>query len=338
MNAILLAMGLLLAPASAAGDAAALAASALENFNSGALGAACRDARAALAIDPRNERATGIVKMHCRGKLVGDLKLRAPTRKPGQDLEPERPPNPGTLTGKLAGPGKQPPAPASSLPPMPSGFAQPSRTVSPQTHFESFEKVNEARTLFHQKNLPKALDGAIEALRLNPRNVDAYALISSIYRNARDCESALQAAHQGLTLAPAHPGLLGIKAYCQVMLGDGRGAAETARKAIELNPTDATAYALSARALGMMGDRKGMLAALRKAAAFDPRFGGALQEARGADSAAEIPFYLPGERRPGRTAKAPRSDKRKLIGIGLMLLGLAVGALLMLLGRQNKEK
>ncbi len=287
-------------------NAMALAARAAANSKLGNHEAACSDAKAALRGSPNDETASAIAKLDC--DRIEPPKIASKPQ--GNPWEARGPGNSAGAVGlgqASAAGGRGPAATA------PGGAATSAGAMEAALRAGDFQR---------------AIALAQEALKLDPANRQALAVLAAGYKGLGDYKSALAAAEAGLKLSPRDPALLNIKANALNHLKDYKGALAAAEAALAVDPNDAAAHVNRAYALGGMGDKEGMIGALRRAAALDPQYQASLDAALKAVAAGDDLFaaFKPQD---GESAArpAPRGEGRRR-AMGLTLAGIGAAAAL----------
>lgn len=303
------------------GDAQALAGRAAVLASQGDKASACADATAAAQLAPDDDKIARVAAMACHQQVLQGKEYKA---KPKKELEKEDDIAERKKLEARDKPKKPEPAPAAPAPPPQT--ARPATAADPNAPFESYERTKQAQAILYSGKAVEGIALLQDALRLDPNNVRARASLAAAYDTQGDFAAALASAEEGLKRRPGHGDLLRVKAHAQLKLKDLDGAKAAADELLAQNPTDALAYALKAQAAGLSGDRDGMLDLLEKAAAFDPAFGAALGEARGAPLDADPPFHLPGERRS--SPRQPKKDKAVETVVQRLMIALTAFALI----------
>ena len=319
---------------------APLTARAIKEFAQGDKAAACADGQAALAQNPADEKALGIVKMTCGEKAIDKMDFKKKAEKPEAEKKDDLKPKPfSARTGPAAPQPGQPQAGAANPPEgsaPPPGEALPSEVVGSgpagpgiRDEATTYDKLEESRSLLAQGKPAEAAEAARRAVELQPRNRQAYETLAESDRQLRNYKQALYDAEQGLKTFPNDADLLKNKIFALNKEGDFKAALETAEKALTLHSTDAVLLALKAYAMGRLGDREGMLKELVTAAALDPNFEPLLLQARAA--AGGEPFLMPGDSREA-PRQAPQPKRSRPSTQGLAIFGGLIVLLLLILG------
>lgn len=292
---------------------AALSGRAEASLNLGDYPGAVSDARAALKLNPGDERALATLKF-AEGRLPAGYSA---------DISAGHGPD-------AAGAG---PAGAS----YPSGSAQaalgrPGDVSAQDAARRSEEYVAAARRSLTLGDARAAAESLRKAVELNPGNAEALSLSAMAHIRLKDYAQALAAAEAGLKLAPNNAALLDAKASALNYMKDYKGALASADLAIAANPNDPMAYFNRAWALGGLHERAGSLDALTAAARLNPQFASIRDSALRLPQDSDILYLFPGESPGAQPAPAdvPSAgaglSPRLMLGGGL-LAGLLLAAI-----------
>jgi len=290
---------------------AALSGRAEASLNLGDYPGAVSDARAALTLNPGDERALATLKF-AEGRLPAGSS--AGSAGPGADAAAG-----GVGTAGAA---------------YPAGSAQAALgragDVSAQDAARrSEEYVAAARRSLTLGDARAAAESLRKAVELNPSNAEALSLSAMAHIRLKDYAQALAAAEAGLQLAPNNAALLDAKAQALNYMKDYKGALASADLAIAANPNDPMAYFNRAWALGGLHERAGSLDALQSAARLNPQFASVRDSALRLPQDSDILYLFPGEA-PG-AQPAPADVPAAVAGLSPRLMlggGLLAGLLL----------
>ena len=210
-------------------------------------------------------------------------------------------------------------------------FARAGENVPAEARRRSDAYVADAKRSLSLGDALAATESLRKAVEVNPSNAQAFSLASMAYSRLKNYEAAFSSAESGLKLAPRSTALLDSKAFALNHLKDYRGALAAADLALSVNPNDAVAYFNRAAALGGLHDRAGMLEALEAAARLDSTFASMLEAVQKLPEATDILYLFPGEApaespaaAPPAAAAAPRPWAAPAGGALAILLGLAI--------------
>jgi tetratricopeptide (TPR) repeat protein len=195
----------------------------------------------------------------------------------------------------------------------------------------SNQKLDEARRAMNMGDPQTAISLALRALELNPNNAEAHNLLSQLYAGRKDYRRALASASAGLALAPRDGALLNNKAFAQNRLKQYRDALATSVGAIEADKRNPRSYANRGYAYGGLGDKAAMMSDMNTAASMDPSYKKAAAVAEGLQlpSNEDILFLFPGEN-PAEAVAAAGPARSK--SFGLVVGAGILGGLLLALG------
>jgi tetratricopeptide (TPR) repeat protein len=264
---------------------AALSGRAQAKYELGDFPGAVGDARAALELNPGDERA-----------LVA-LKFSEGRRSVGVAGDAAR----GAAAGPAAGFGAGPGAAGDEF------AANEGAAVPVDALRRSEALVVDAKRSLNLGDARSAVESLRKAVEINPSNAQAYSLTSMAYSRLKNYEAAYSAAESGLKLAPHSPTLLDSQAFALNHLKDYRGALAAADLALSVNPNDPMAHFNRAAALGGLHDRAGMIAELKSASALDPKFAPILDTILNLPEADDILYLFPGESPSPAAEAAPRA-------------------------------
>lgn len=289
---------------------AALSGRAEASLNLGDYPGAVSDARAALKLNPGDERALATLKF-AEGRLPA-----------------------GYSAGLSAGPGPDAAGAGPAGASYPNGSAQAALGRAGDASAQdaarrSEEYVAAARRSLTLGDSRAAAEWLRKAVELNPSNAEALSLSAMAHIRLKDYAQALAAAEAGLKLAPNNAALLDAKASALNYMKDYKGALAAADLAVAANPNDPMAYFNRAWALGGLHERAGSLDALKAAARLNPQFAALRDSALRLPQDSDILYLFPGEA-PGAQS-APAEVPAAAAGLSPRLMlggGLLAGLLL----------
>ncbi len=264
------------------------------------LAGAGRDAKAALAIDPDNDKAARLLALSAGHDAMPSSTLSAAG---GMGAGGS-----GDTTGGSGGA---------------SGAAL--RGTAPSG---SAAAVGDAQTAMKLGDYGLAVGRLTQAISLNGDNAAAYNLRAIAYNRMGQYEASLRDAIEGLKRAPKNAQLLLTKAVALNKLHRYAEAEAAARDAIAADPKNGRAYEVLAEALAGQRRNREAIDALRAAAALDPRFNAKLQSALQLPSESDLMFLFP-DNDAQAAKKAPVREetggKFSKIIVGSLMAGLLLG-------------
>lgn len=138
------------------------------------------------------------------------------------------------------------------------------------------DRVKELVARAQELGKANAWDGAVEALgealRIEPRDADTWALLGTAYRSCSSWDDAEAAYRTALGLAPGHLGATWGLGLLFGMKGDPLAAREWLGRAVSLEPRFAPSRFQLALTLLELGEAGGALAEHRVLEGLDPRY------------------------------------------------------------------
>jgi len=258
--------------------------------------AAYGDAKAALALNPRDENAMAVMHFSA-DRLSGggdapaaSAAARAASSKLGAGLGPGEQGRGGASVG------------SAGL--LASGGA--GRLAAQQS-------AAQAQNALKLGDLSLAAAAIARGLEADPGNSRLLGLRAQLEARRGEYAKSLADAQAALAADPKNIALLRAKALAQLRTKDYAGAIATANEMFELDPNSADAYALRAQAYGLQGRSDMMLADLESAAAIDPLYRALAERAKAgtlvAPKDSDVLFLMPtrAARRPRR--RRPRTPR-----------------------------
>lgn len=224
--------------------------------------AAHADAAAVLSMEPRNPQAMSLYKLtQGRVSTVRLAKVPKELRTSDETLLASDIRSGGGGGGGGDGSGK---APA-----MVSGAFR-----------RSDQFTRDALTAFKVGDYDRAVGKAGKAIKLNPRNWQAYNVRASAHLRNKNYRSAAADASKGLSVNPGSPPLLTARAMAYNRMGRYKEGLLDSVASVALSPGNGMGHFARAYSLAGLGRRRQMLEALRRAAEQDPRLRQAYMDAK----------------------------------------------------------
>lgn len=233
---------------------------------------------------------------------------------------------PGALLGKLMTPGAGTPPGASGTrisheEALRRARADAVRTVTPAKR--SAAKAKEASRALAVGDFKAAAKKAEEAVKIDPRNVDAYAVGSWANVYQEKYPETVRTATKGLRLNPRHVRMLNARSLAYNRTKRYQPALTDASLAATLNPRSALAYFNKGYAWSGLGRKDNSLRELRRGAALDPKIAKIYEKASALPSESDLLALFDGPLfgRPAALAKSGLALwKKAVMGLGAALL------------------
>ncbi|MFI5346433.1 MAG: protein kinase [Elusimicrobiota bacterium] len=227
---------------------------------------AVADARAALRLDPGDQRALAALKFS-EGRLAGGTGSAAP-------------PAGSAASAPTAASGAEPDASWPARGSAQAGLIHPGDSATTDAARRSAALVAEAKRSLGLGDAGSAARSLRQALELNPRSAEVLSLSAMAAIRLGKYSDALAAAEAGLALAPRSAALLDAEASALLGMKDYRAALVASEMAIAANPQDAMGYFNRSWALAGLNDAPGSIASLATAAGLNPQFASMAESAR----------------------------------------------------------
>ncbi len=145
---------------------------------------------------------------------------------------------------------------------------------------EATSLVGQAREAMGILDLQTALKKSNQAVRLDPKDPQAYFTRAAVYLRLGSPRAALSDLSRAMKLSPKNASIAALKSFALVKAKRFKDALAAAGAALALDPHNAHAWLFRAMALAGMGRRDAMLDSLENAVRINPRFEPYLQRAR----------------------------------------------------------
>jgi tetratricopeptide (TPR) repeat protein len=145
---------------------------------------------------------------------------------------------------------------------------------------EATALVGQAREAMGALDVQAALKESDQAVRLDPKDPQAYFTRAAAYLRLGSPRAALSDLTRAMKLSPKNASIAALKSFALVKAKRFKDALAAAGAALALDPNNAHAWLFRAMALAGLGRREEMIDSLENAVRINPRFEAYLQKAR----------------------------------------------------------